>query len=122
MQTKTKKSEENLNAGGRIYSESYSAKQKRLERKTSEIKDMLLKLSCNEQYSIPQKTINTTIDDAQQEISFSTCESILEGKLCAGILNHLKLQQIKKFLLLFSTINNMFSDVLHREKNWMSPS
>ena len=93
---KNKKSEENLNAGPRIYLKSYSAKQKRLERKTSEIKDMLLNFSCNEKYSILRKTINTTIDDAQQETYFSTCESILEGKLCAGILNLLKLKQKKK--------------------------
>ena len=102
------------------YSITPMASRKRLERKTSTIFNTVGNLPAKERYNIMKKSLDMVLYDCQDEITFSNCDTIFEGKLCAGVLRYFKTLKDKlEFRKIFKMLFDMFGDELCDDINFL---
>ena len=96
---------------------------KRVDRATNHVHEVLKGSTLNEKVNVIKKASLLDECDMQDEIFFSTSDSIFESKICAGFLRYLKeLQYKKNFKTFFHILVNHFGEGMECEEFmfWLS--
>ena len=73
----------------------------RISRQATSLQRSMERLTTNERSAVIKRTLSLQTKNIKDEIMFSNCETIFEGKVCAALINHMKtLNANKKYPLL----------------------
>ena len=99
----------------------YNRDKKVISRKSFDINSMLGNLVQDTKYKILSKALDTTINEAKEELAYTDVEDSFEGKVCHAFIDYL-IQKKNNSKSFYELISRSFSDNINNEdfSRWLS--